>query len=250
MCKWLGILTLLFCSAAEAALVVADPTSHARTAEVIANGKEMIARTAEVLKEMQKVESSLTGVSSYASPVMGELKQYSKKFDQLTRSGSALSLPDGALPELDMPDDLRGAIDGIYPESFGSWQSKSQNRWLYEQRGKKATIENAEMTLARARARMTDIEKLAAKIDQAKNTKAAQDLSNRLLIEIITGLRELIVLTAQMAQGQATKDYRGVSSDGVKRVTAQPNFTATRGNLKMPWGNGCSENLVKRGLCN
>jgi hypothetical protein len=25
--------------------------------------------------------------------------------------------------------------------------------------------------------------------------------------------------------------------------------SATRGNLKMPWGNGCSENLVKRGLC-
>lgn len=235
---------------ARAQWVVADPGSYSYMVEQISQQVKTVETLAEqvktmgnVLTETEKVKNSLVGTYQKAVGLVGRIQKLPDRFvasehsiekrvgdlGQLKKSGGR-NVGNGAFGEYSpiaieskTPDerytDTKKALDKVFSDprdvaSAGDRLGAMAMRYDLQQSALKEVIADSERTLASAKDRLKTVEQLAAMVDTTQNQKDAQDLTNRLLVEVLLTLNDLLATTAKAQQAESLSKYRGVTDAG------------------------------------
>lgn len=207
-------------SPANAGLVVTDPGAYEHMIDQLKNAQEQLSKLTEqgvtltqAKDTLFNIKGQLEGSYNRATGMYSDIKKaqrrtgdYSEVFN---RTGGKVKGYGEDYKELDV------YIDQIFKDP----RDKDYNAWLLkdakaETRDKvyKNSMRTAEISLSEAQGKLKKISALADMIDSTKNMKDAQDLSNRLLIELLFGQQEMIVLLANLAQAHALTNYTGTKT--------------------------------------
>lgn len=211
------IITLLFFSGAAQALVVSDPGAYARMAEALKNAQQQLEQMSQTVQEITKAKETLSqikgqleGTYNRSAGIYSEIKILEK-----AKAGAGINplLKDAAYGK-DYKD-----LDTLLNEVFVDPRDKEYNAWLLKdakaetrQNVYKNTIKRTEIELNEMDKRIKRINNLSDQIDTTKNQKDAQDLANRLLVELLLGQERMISVLSNLAQAYAITEYRGVGA--------------------------------------
>jgi chromosome segregation ATPase len=224
------VLCLVFTSSAFGMGLVTDPGAYAYFAEQVTTMSEQLAKAEEMLSKAQqqidKVEEVKNEVNGVTQQVKGVQDQMTGTYDQGAGMVNKVKGIRDALDDTPTTlqgarekwDSVRGFVDPSSTlsayfkdprSSDGSKIAELDRAYEIRQTALNNAIGEAEKTLQGMPQRFKEIEKMAAKIDQQPNAKAALDLNNRILIEMWTALEELKILTASLGEAQGLLNYSG-----------------------------------------
>jgi len=112
------------------------------------------------------------------------------------------------------PDQISRQLDITFPYlrvSVSSDQKDSVEaaKKSFRAASKKSSLVFADMILNTSKTRVSQIRTLANDIDSTSTTKEAMDLNNRLLLEIITEIRNTNILLANYIKSEVSESYDG-----------------------------------------
>lgn len=244
----------LLTTPAGAQWVVTDPGSYMYYVEEIAQMVELVNKAAEqvetlggVLTQAEKIQSNLTGHYNRAVGVVNRIKGVSeainresgggifgeaRKWGNVGRkiggaAGAGAEAGGKAVRDLskitgeDIYADTKEILDEVFtdPRSIDNAEDRHRSlsrRYQIQQGALKEVVARSERTLTGVKDRMQNIEELAAMIDSTANQKDAQDLTNRLLVELLATMTDMLHIAALSNQAEALNNYRGVSESGIK----------------------------------
>lgn len=208
----------------HAGMAVTDPTSYSyymkqlkEAGEQLKKLEEQIALAEDTKKQVTDMAADVTGVYNRAKGITEDLNRVKGLMGQSRRVFS------DAEKLLDLEGDA-GAIfkevdinlDKIYVDI----SDPDINPWMVQHKKNhevqkifKDNLRNAEIELASMPARMEAIEKLSAQIDQTENIKDSQDLTNRLITELIIGQERMITILSQLAQAEVAAQFTGYNEE-------------------------------------
>jgi hypothetical protein len=214
----------LFTNVALAGMPVTDPTSYTYYIQQLKEAQNQLKTMQDNLDVVTKsketlltMSSDITGAYNRAKGIVNDLKQVEGIISQTNRVFSdAKRLKDLA----DDPKAIFKEVDLNFDNIFVDMTDPEVNPYMV-QRKKQAEVQkifkdalrSSEIELAKLPSRMEAIEKLASQIDQTANIKDSQDLTNRLLTELIVGQERMISLLAQLAQAEVAAEYTGYSEE-------------------------------------
>ncbi|NDV20368.1 hypothetical protein GO013_13205 [Pseudodesulfovibrio sp. JC047] len=138
---------------------------------------------------------------------MGRYEKYKGFYD-------AVSNPDKAIEDFeDLLDDAFVDPRSIDPDK---WKSLMNRQFDLRQLALKELLDKSEKTTQGMGARVEKAQELARSIDSTNSEKDAADLNNRLLLEILLVLQDMLALDAQYQQSMAALKYDGVSEQAIK----------------------------------
>lgn len=213
--KQLTIAALFYAGAAHG-LVVSDPGAYARMADALKNAQEQLSKMAEQVQELTKaketlfdIKGQLEGTYNRSAGIYSEIKDLEK-----ATKGAGI---DPLLKGGDYGKDYKD-LDTLLNEVFVDPRDKEYNAWLLKdakaetrQNVYKNSIKRAEIELNDMEKRIRRINQLGDSIDTTQNQKDAQDLANRLLVEMLLGQERMISILSNLAQAYAISQYAGVS---------------------------------------
>lgn len=220
---------VLLIASPASALVVSDPGAYARMAEALKNAQAQLEKMSQQVQELTKAKETLGKITGQlegnynrAVGLYSEIKQISKQLEK-----GKPSFGDGKYGK-----DYK-ELDVYIDEIFVDPRDKEYNAWLlskakYETRQNvyKESMKKSEVELREMDKRMQKIASLGDAINQTQNTKDAQDLSNRLLTELLIGQERLIGIVAQLAQAYAIANYKGVTKKDGRQSAGSSKETA------------------------
>lgn len=238
----------LTASPASAGMVVTDPNSYTYYVEQLKKMEEQVTQYAKqietmngVLTEAQKIERNLTGHYSRAMALVNRVKRLSdtmnsqptgiigeaKKWGNVGRQiGGVLG---GAANEgrqvvkdvndiagTELYEDTKKILDQVFtdPRDINNPQElyrSMDRRNQIKQGALKEVVAKAEQTLGGIKERIKTVQELGETVDKTENQKDAQDLTNRILLEVLATLTDLLAVAAQANQAQALLSYTGVN---------------------------------------
>lgn len=206
-------------SPAHAALVVTDPGAYGHLIDQLKNAQEQLAKLTEqgvtltqAKDTLYNIKGQLEGSYNRATGMYSDIKKAQKRTGDFSevfnRPGGKVKGYGEDYKELDV------YIDKIFKDP----RDKDYNAWLLkdakaETRAKvyKNSMKAAEISLSETQTKLKKISALSEMIDSTKNQKDAQDLSNRLLVELLLGQQEMIGLLANLAEAYALTNYTGTA---------------------------------------
>jgi len=233
--------------------VVTDPSSYMYYVEQLVKAEEMITNqidqvekatiTADKLTGMKKqLEGSYNRIVGLPDRLIKASKALKKVPTNLqtdvSKIRASLGTNSGYLPtsrDIDKWDSLDYHVDGV----FGDPRDPKWNPWKltekkYEMRQGilKNSLKQSTLKVHGLKNRLDELNKLFSSIDSTKNIKDSQDLTNRLLAELLTGQQEVIGILAHAAQAMAIMQYEGVTAKGsaarkVKQQQTQSNMVGS-----------------------
>lgn len=260
-----------------AAILVEDPTSYGYYAEQIT---QMAKQLEESVKQVTTMGGVLTTVQDQYKAITGTYNRAMGIINRVTRLATAMSnMPKngGFLKKLQWIQRMGGAVggvmrdtareidrngktrDGVYKstklildEVFGDAKGdKAIDRRTKRQLGEELTqdtlkeaVATNEAVLADMDDRLATIKELADQIDATVNMKDAQDLTNRILVEVLYTLQDLLTISATANKAATLIHYRGIrDSDTEKRerqreAPAADKVPASGGLVEMTQGAG------------
>lgn len=234
---------------ASAGMVVTDPTSYSyyvKQIEQQVKELEHMAKQVEtmggVLTEAQKIERNLTGhysravglvnrmnrlVTSMGKEPSGGIIGEAKKWGNVGRQVGGI-LKGGAdetgriikdVNEIagdDIYQDTKQILDEVFvdPRDIANREDRHKSisrRYQVQQGALKEVVAKSERTLSGIKDRMKIVQELADMIDHTENQKDAQDLTNRILVEVLGTLVDMLAVAAQANQAEALFNYRGAT---------------------------------------
>ncbi|BBN90338.1 type IV secretion system protein [Azospira sp. I09] len=245
---WMLCLALL-AKSATAGMVVTDPTSYSYYVEQIKQQVEMLEKASKqvetmggVLSEAQRIQSNLTGHYNRAVSLVNRINRLSntisressggivgeaKKWGNVGRQVGGV-LKGGAdegdrvikdvsqINGNDIYQDTKEILDEVFvdPRDIANREDRYRSisrRYQVQQGALKEVVAKSERTLAGIKDRITIVQELAGMVDQTANQKDAQDLGNRILVEVLATLVDMLAIAAQANQAEALANYRGAS---------------------------------------
>ena len=198
------------------ALVVSDPGSYARAAQRLSELKKQLETAKENLDQITSVKERLEGNLNIGREMIGDFKDLRDSATDIT--AMAHNLP-GQLDiddfDISKPDDFREVLDVIYDPNANSAEAGSnvEVKEGMEQRALKGAIESSQKITSDFSDDLNNISSLIDEIDQTETQKEAQDLTNRLLVELVTIQRRSLQLMAQAVRAEKLAQYEGASSN-------------------------------------
>ena len=208
----------------HAGMPVTDPTSYTYYIQQLKEAQNQLKTMEDNLDIATQSKDTLLDMSS---DITGAYNRAKGVIDDLKKVQGILSQPDRVFSDAQRIMDLAGDAEAIFKEVdinldkiFVDISDPDVNPYMV-QRKKQAEVQkifkdalrSSELELAKLPARMDEIEKLAGQIDQTANIKDSQDLTNRLLTELIIGQERMISLMSQLAQAEVAAQYTGYNEE-------------------------------------
>lgn len=244
---------------ARAGMVVTDPSSYTyyvKQIEQQAKEVEHLAKQVEtmggVLTEAQKIQRNLTGHYNRATSLVNRVKRLSDTigkepsggiFGEARKWGNVGRQVGGVLKGgadetgrviRDVNDitgddlylDTKSILDEVFvdPRDIANPEDRHRSidrRYQMQQGALKEVVARSERTLGGIKDRVKTVQDLAEMIDQTENQKDAQDLTNRIMVEVLATLVDMLAIAAQANQAEALFNYRGVSDAAMQQRKAQ-----------------------------
>lgn len=244
----------LFVSAANAQWTVTDPGSYSYYVEQINQQVKMVEAASKqvetmggVLTETQKIQRNLTGHYNRATGLVNRIKGISdaagressggifgeaKKWGNVGRKigGAGRAGVDstgrvvkdvGDFAGDDLYTDTKSILDEVFtdPRAIENKEDRYRSlsrRYQMQQGALKEVVARAERTLGSVKDRLKLVQELAEMIDKTENQKDAQDLTNRILVEVLATLIDMLQIAALSNQAEALNKYQGASDAGMQ----------------------------------
>ncbi len=193
-------------------MVVSDPTSYSYYVEQIKQAAEALKTAKQTVDEVKAVHNQVTGVYNRARGMVNDMKGAAEAArgaeGVLTRIGKGQGQTVG--------DDGFIDIDKVINGTFGDPRSRrgmegADARHQVQQQALKTVINDSEKLLQGIGDRLDRVKDLASQIDSTANIKDSMDLSNRIAVEILKTLIDLLGVAAKANQAQALFNYSGVT---------------------------------------
>ncbi|MCD4741626.1 MAG: hypothetical protein K8R67_03950 [Desulfobacteraceae bacterium] len=168
-------------------------------------------------KKLEKVIENLSGSYNMGKGLQGNLKDIQSSFDDIT-SGKLTNLSQyqAVLKEIEGFTNAKDLVKIVWcgDEKVTPWKKQKIQHKIRQGKLKNIIINN-EKRLEGIGDRISKIEDLSIMIDHSsnKNMKSAQDLTSRILIEVLSVLTEQLLLSANYYEAQAMLLYTGEQSD-------------------------------------
>lgn len=234
---------------AYAGMVVTDPHSYTYFVEQIKKQAELVEKAAKqvetmggVLTEAKKIQANITGHYNRAVALVNRIENLgklvksepsggilgeAKKWGNVGRAVSGIA-KDGAaeggrvvkdVADIDtgnVYEDTKKVLDQVFtdPRDISNPAERTRSmsrRYQVQQDALKEVVARSERTLAGVKDRVATISELANMIDKTENQKDAQDLTNRILVEVLATLTDMLQIAAQSNQAEALFNYRGAT---------------------------------------
>ena len=229
---------------AYAAMAVTDPKSYSyyikqlkEAGEQLKKLEEQIALAEDTKKQVTNMAADVTGVYNRAKGITEDLNRVKGIVGQSRRVFS----------DAEKLLDLEGDAEAIFKEVdinldkiYVDISDPDINPWMVQHKKNhevqkifKDNLRNAEIELASMPARMEAIEKLSAQIDQTENIKDSQDLTNRLITELIIGQERMITILSQLAQAEVAAQFTGYNEAVADEFRDRSNAKTTGGKTKL-----------------
>lgn len=224
---------------AIAGMAVTDPTSYTyymqqlkEAGEQLKKMQEQIALAEETKKQVTNMAADVTGVYNRAKGIKADLD----KVQAIARNPRRVfSSVDRMLDLVEDPEQVFKEVDINLDNIFVDLSDPNINPWMVQhkkdnevQKIFKDAMRTSEIELASMPARMEAIEKLAAQIDQTENIKDSQDLTNRLITELIIGQERMITLLSQLAQAEVAAQFMGYNEAVADEFRGRSNAASTK----------------------
>jgi len=173
----------------------------------------------EQFDEMQNIHKSVTGNLKRGKGIARDLGKLQDLAENMTKSFINLN-PNQEMDDYDLSniEDLQDALDTIYSDEQDVLQrtQTDQQRKDYQQRSVRSALEGSEVLINLQGERMQKIQELADEIDKTETLKDAQDLSNRLLGEILLVQQQALLLQAQYVRANQSLNYQYADREGAE----------------------------------
>ncbi len=198
-------------SALAQTVVVTDPGAYTYLNGLDKKLQEQLEFSQKVYDSNLAINSSLSGNKKSAYGINNNLISYEEYFQIKASALAEAKISQAA----EKPDQISRQIDVTFPyfkvsiSSSDSKESADITKKTYRAVSAKTTLVFAEMILNTSKNRVNQIRSLANDIDSTSTTKEAIDLNNRLLLEIITEVRNNNILLANYIKSQTSNSYEG-----------------------------------------
>lgn len=220
---------LLNVSAAWGQWAVTDPTAYGYYVQQIKQMTEALTTASDTLNSVNQVRAEMVGTYNRAAGLVGEMKDMEEQVRTgkgiLTTRGTVLGYPkneDGFI-------DISKVLDGAYGDVRSTTNRVLMDaRHEVQQEALKRVVLDSEKLLEGVGDRINQVGTIAGQIDRTRNVKDATDLNNRILVEILRTLIEMLAIASKANQAQALFQYSGVTADTVaerQRVLNQQRST-------------------------
>lgn len=214
---YISIAISLFLPSAAWPMVVSDPTSYSYYIEQIKQASEALKSAQQTVDGVKATVSSVTGIYNRGRGIVEDLKRTEDGLRSTNGVLTRVGMGQGMKPGNDGFIDIDKVINGTYGDSRtrGGLQG-ADARHKVQQEALKVVINDSEKLLQGVADRIAKVKELAAQIDTTANVKDSADLGNRIAIEILKTLVDLLAVAAKSNQAQALYNYSGVTDAGIQ----------------------------------
>jgi len=229
ICIWV---ISLFSLPAFAGWPVTDPISYTyyvqqlkQMTNTYRTGVEQLSKMKELNNQVNSMESQLKGTYNQASGFLKELKRAKEVTEGVpaTMASTAKAFARDAknLKEKGKNPfaDARASLDALFydPRNKAARDKTDHDRQFYaRQSAVRDSIVTADGILKQMPDNFEHIDALARRIDGTSNVKEAQDLTNRLLVELLKTVTQLLIVDARLTHASGLLNYQGVSEEATK----------------------------------
>lgn len=201
------------------ALVVSDPGAYARWAQYFEQFSESIKQLEQLESELVTIEGKLTGSRGYGSTIQADINRLRSKLERYTDGILDVDIEGITGSNERKVGDVQDMLDTIFNKErklkgLGELDKPLVN--AYREDVLRAALERSTVEIASARDTYDKLDVISREIDTAESLKDAQDLTNKLLSQLILVQQKNVELLAEMIRAEAAQKYTG-SYDDVKR---------------------------------
>lgn len=211
-CAVIGLISF----SANAAVVVSDAGVYARMASELNEFKKQTEFLTSQLEELSSIKSNLEGNLGIGRGISRDLSRVKRRAQDMTRVfGNIEGVFDINEYDLSNMEDLQGVLDGMFKHEADILTRGRNTEAVQDirQRAIKSAIEGSEAVIVEIQDSISKVDQLSTEIDNTETAKEAQDLTNRLLSEILHVQQQQLILIAQLTRAEQLAAYEGVSSD-------------------------------------
>lgn len=236
----IGIITLLLLcntSSALAGMPVTDPTSYTYYVEILKKDLEKIENQIENIEEVKKVYEESQKIYESMNGVYTKVKDYYDKYQKIREriAGTISSAQDFVETYTDKAEnmeaylndngfiDVKKVMDDVFKDvrnpanSTNIFEEWPKRRAMIQMATKKAVVEAEEIAQALP-GEMERLKELMDQIEQSKDIKESQDLSNHFLGEVLGVMQEQKALLAKYIAAEELRNYKGVDGQDAELV--------------------------------
>lgn len=234
-----SLAAVLLPASALAGMPVTDPMSYTyyvqqlkKMGEQVNQAADQVNKLGEINQQIQSMEGQLKGTYNRAVGVLDDLKKAKEQVEgvpgTIAQTGrdfadEAKELKEGKGAGKSVYKDARAALDALFKdprkkdgkEGKDAAKDKAERDRQYQARqaALRDSIVTADGLLQQMPEAFANIEKLAKQIDTTQNVKDATDLTNRILIEMLKTLTQMLAVDSRLTQAQGLLNYKGVSEE-------------------------------------
>lgn len=208
---------------AASQMVVSDPGSYMYYVEEVSNGLEQINQGIEQIETLggikdgiENVYAKLSGTYNRASGLQRELDRTARRIHNIPQSVTNIRPRHHSNVEVfssDWMKDARRNTGRYFADPRSDRRDRPGERSKRYEARQTALLSNlatANSMMDQIPDRLDNIEQLTAQIDSTENVKDAQDLTNRLLGELLLTSEMMLTMLAHMAEADAMMDFEGI----------------------------------------
>lgn len=119
--------------------------------------------------------------------------------------------------------DAKASLDAFFPDPRTTPAHKTDldRKYYARQSAVRDSIVSADGLLKNMPKNFENIDTLSERIDKTQNIKESQDLTNRLLVEMLKTLNQLLTIDARLTQAMGLMNYKGVSEESTEQRLAK-----------------------------
>ena len=204
----------LLLSSTTWAFVVTDPTSYGYYVEQLKTAVKQVEAITRVSSELDKIVADGREVFNFSTQIQStlgdELKAYQKYRDTLTPFQKKQLDFNRKYDPQQLRDIIDTNLDGIYVDPddpiYHTTDIKKKRNFERQRLLKEALIKT-ETELASVKQKYDRLHKLADETRKTKSKKAALDLNNTILLEILAALNTQIEIMSKLGQAEMASKY-------------------------------------------
>jgi len=229
-------LLILACLASPswAGMAVSDTTSHLYLSK---NLEEAVQQLETAMKQLELVQQSTDTIKKTYQEATAQYGRAKGLYDEIMRVKEFYDTTKSSmmgryqkikklyeLSENDPPKAIEGFVE-LIDDGFKDPRTTDPEEWKwimdkqfdFRQLALKEVIERGEKSIEEMQRRLERVQELTNQVDETVNPKDAQDLTNRLLSEILLVLQEQMAMNLQYQQTMAALQYKGVTENSIKK---------------------------------
>ena len=215
----------LLLSSTTWAFVVTDPTSYGYYVEQLKTAVKQVEAITRVSSELDKIVADGREVFNFSTQIQStlgdELKAYQKYRDTLTPFQKKQLDFNRKYDPQQLRDIIDTNLDGIYVDPddpiYHTTDIKKKRNFERQRLLKEALIKT-ETELASVKQKYDRLHKLADETRKTKSKKAALDLNNTILLEILAALNTQIEIMSKLGQAEMASKYIHYNQDKHKET--------------------------------